>query len=136
PLELVVAERLSPVAVWVTVIFAPAMAAPVGSSTVPENWPNCTCANALKLRASTANTARQNCNLFIYLPPGSCGTWSLSDARKPLLRHRLLYLIRQNHVGYGVPHHLLLWSAQNSAPRTVACQSAFCVSNCNRVKKR
>src|SRR5208283_895356 len=118
PLELVVAERLSPVAVWVTVIFAPAMAAPVGSSTVPENWPNCTCANALKLRASTANTARQNCNLFIYLPPGSCGTWSLSDARKPLLRHRLLYLIRQNHVGYGC----------TASPATVEC-AKFCASN-------
>src|ERR1700687_3114024 len=45
------------------------MAAPVGSVTVPANWPYCTWANALNVSASTANTARQNCNLFIYLPP-------------------------------------------------------------------
>src|ERR1700674_2998092 len=59
--------RLVPSFVTVTLAFA--IAAPVGSVTVPVNCPFCTCANALKVRASTANTARQNCNLFIYLPP-------------------------------------------------------------------
>src|SRR5258708_24601661 len=61
--------RLKSMAGFVTVTLALAIEAPVGSLTVPVNWPFCTCANALKVKTSTANTTRQNCNLFIYLPP-------------------------------------------------------------------
>src|ERR1700724_3724197 len=85
--------RLVPSFVTVTLAFA--IATPVGSVTVPVNWPFCTCANALKVRASTANTARQNCNLFIYLPLGDRGAWFLKYARKFLLRNLVVNSCRE-----------------------------------------
>src|SRR6202795_5052195 len=85
--------RLVPSFVTVTLAFA--IAAPVGSVTVPVNWAFCTCANALKVRASTANTARQNCNLFIYLPPQKLWRVDLKYARKFLLRNLVVNLCCQ-----------------------------------------
>src|SRR4029077_17588090 len=119
-----------------TVTLAFAIAAPVGSVTAPVNWPFCTCATALKVRASTANTARQNCNLFILpTPSGDRGVWFLKYARKFVLRILVVKACREPLLPtldavrtLTIPSTEKHISRVIASPATVKC-AEFCATN-------
>src|ERR1700687_2058545 len=112
--------RLVPSFVTVTLAFA--IAAPVGSVTVPVNWPFCTCANALRVRASTAKTTRQSCNLFIYLPPGNCDALMVVVLHGDFcLRTRSSKLLLQGVTASPANPEAPNFSPRNAAPVYLSC---------------